>query len=68
MKKWRIVETERYASTTYIIQKRFLGFLWWYNPLNIDAYCDGVFNDYDVVKHEFDELTSPVNKSVVFSK
>ena len=32
MNNWRIVRREHYGTTSWSIQKRFLGFLWWCNP------------------------------------
>ena len=31
MKKYRIVQVTTFYSKEYYVQKRFLGFLWWYN-------------------------------------
>lgn len=44
-KQWRIKRiSTRYSNmrtvTIYILQKRLLGFLWWYNP-DVDAYTTG---------------------------
>ncbi len=57
MKKYRIVKhtTEwiepaqygagiRYNRTSYEVQKRFLGFLWWYNPFDIDGMATGQYD------------------------
>jgi hypothetical protein len=52
MKKWRIkriTTTKRNrvlrpeSTTIFILQKRLLGFLWWYNPDNFDANITGVY-------------------------
>ena len=29
---WRIKKVSNGFGTYYVVQKRFLGFLWWYNP------------------------------------
>ena len=59
MKRYRIVKhttewTEptpygenRCTHTSYEVQKRFLGFLWWYNFLNIDGMTTGHFDILD---------------------
>lgn len=44
MAQYRIIK-EEYAPQPYLVQKRFLGFLWWYDPfedgfLLSDGYCD----------------------------
>lgn len=36
MKKYRIVKHTHFNHERYEVQKRFLGFLWWYNF----SYCD----------------------------
>lgn len=33
-----------YVKSEYIVQKRFLGFLWWYNFENIDGVTDGCYD------------------------
>ena len=57
MKKYRIIKREQtywqinldgksinpITRTEYIAQKRFLGFLWWYNFNNIDGLTDGYY-------------------------
>lgn len=47
--KYRIVEITYYPSgeKKYLIQKRFLGFLWWYDPYEDGMYSDGYFSTYD---------------------
>ena len=58
MKKYRIIECKQtywqididgksinpITRTEYIAQKRFLGFLWWYNFNNIDGMTDGRYD------------------------
>ena len=34
-------------KTSYILQKRLLGFLWWYNPDNFNEHTTGVYDSYD---------------------
>lgn len=49
MAKYRITEVtfqpEGYKK--YLVQKRFLGFLWWYDPYDDGLYSDGYFDTYD---------------------
>lgn len=72
MKKYRIIECEqRYwqinpdgksinpiTRTEYIAQKRFLGFLWWYNFNNIDGMNDGHYETLQeaqiAIKHDIE--------------
>ena len=49
MTKWRITKITRREgtvkeTTTYLVEKRFLGFLWWYDPFDDGMYTDGYFN------------------------
>ena len=45
MKKYRILEIECYGGRkVYEVQRRFLGFLWWYNFNNIDEYDTGIYD------------------------
>ena len=52
MKKWRITEITHYRGTEierkeYLVEKRFLGFLWWYDPFEDGMYSDGYFSSFD---------------------
>ena len=48
MSKYRIIKrTYANGRYDYEVQKRLLGFLWWYNWLNIDADTTGFFNKFD---------------------
>lgn len=43
MTKWRITEITHYPGTKkeskeYLVEKRFLGFLWWYDPFDDGMY------------------------------
>ena len=43
MTKWRITKITRWEgtvkeTTTYLVEKRFLGFLWWYDPFEDGRY------------------------------
>ena len=49
MTKWRITKITRRPgtvkeTTTYLVEKRFLGFLWWYDPFDDGMYTDGYFD------------------------
>ena len=49
MTKWRITEITHYPGTKkkeskeYLVEKRFLGFLWWYDPFDDGMYDNGYF-------------------------
>lgn len=46
MKKYRIIEHQYIdGNINYEVQKRFLGFLWWYNWKNIDGVSTGFYDD-----------------------
>ena len=52
MAKWRIKEITTYPGTDherkrYFIQKRLLGFLWWYDPYEDGLYSDGECSSYE---------------------
>jgi hypothetical protein len=49
MAKYRITEYTYYpgGKKKYLIEKRFLGFLWWYDFLEDGLYSDGWCNTYD---------------------
>ena len=40
---YRIKKFTHYSGDYYILQKRLLGFLWWYNPDNMDAHISGIY-------------------------
>ena len=49
MTKWRITEITHYPGTkkeskSYLVEKRFLGFLWWHDPFDDGMYDDGYFH------------------------
>lgn len=65
MKKYRIIEHVGYGGKkSYEVQKRFLGFLWWYNFNNIDAYIDGIYDTKEeaekAIEHERFECSSRI--------
>lgn len=53
MKKWRIVKVEKKTksgkilNTHYQVEKRVLGFLWWYDPFDDGLYSDGCCDTLD---------------------
>lgn len=65
MKKYRIIKRKRtyweinpnskntnpITNIEYIAQKRFLGFLWWYNFNNIDGWTDGCYETLEEAEH-----------------
>ena len=52
MAKWRILKIvthpgTKFERTNYLVQKRFLGHLWWYDPFDDGMYSDGYCHTYD---------------------
>lgn len=73
MTKWRITEITHYPGTKkeskeYLVEKRFLGFLWWYDPF-YDMYDDGYFGSFDKALEAInDVITYPGTRKVVWGK
>jgi hypothetical protein len=45
MIKYRIkVYSSNGGDIRYALQKRLFGFLWWHNPMNINAHTTGIYN------------------------
>ena len=78
MKRYRIVKhtaewkepseygvTIRHKPTYYEVQKRFLGFLWWYNFLNIDGITTGCFDTLHEAQAAINEYRMKKSKLVV---
>ena len=66
MAKWRIKEITTYPGTDherkrYFIQKRLLGFLWWY-----DSYEDGLYSDGECSSYE--EALKIVTRELEYKK
>ena len=66
MAKWRIKEVTHYPGTDherkkYFIEKRFLGFLWWYDPFEDGLYSDGECDTYE-------EALKIINKELTYKK
>ena len=74
MAKYRIIERTYYPGTekeykSYLVEKRFLGFLWWYDPFEDGMYCDGWFDSYDEALRMANELIKPsTSEKVVWEK
>ena len=74
MKKWRITEITNYIGTkketkTYLVEKRFLGFLWWYNPFDDGMYSDGYFGSFEKALEEINNVIQyPGTEKVVWEK
>ena len=77
MKRYRIVEhttewtkptpygEDKCVNTSYEVQKRFLGFLWWYNPLNIDGMTDGHFDTMHDAQVAINQDMAKTQKTIV---
>lgn len=71
MAKYRIIEETFHPGTEkeykkYLVQKRFLGFLWWYDPYDDGWYCDGYFDSYEEALQKAKELIEPVYRKIVW--
>jgi len=58
--KWRIKKQKDGYSARYILQKRFLGFLWWYNPDSFDVWTNGVYDTLEEAKEIHRKKTTPL--------
>ena len=75
MTKWRITEITHYPGTKkkeskeYLVEKRFLGFLWWNDPFDDGMYDDGYFGSFDAALEAInDVITYPGTRKVVWEK
>ena len=74
MAKWRITEITHYPGTKkeskeYLVEKRFLGFLWWHDPFDDGMYDDGYFESFDAALEAInDVITYPGTRKVVWEK
>ena len=74
MTKWRITEITHYPGTKkeskkYLVEKRFLGFLWWHDPFDDGMYNDGYFGSFDEALEAInDVITYPGTEKVVWEK
>jgi hypothetical protein len=57
--KWRIKKESSGYGESYTLQKRMLGFLWWYNPDNIDGCITGVYDSLEEAKEEYRRKVTP---------
>ena len=65
MAKYRIVRISRGSRMPqYEVQKRSV-FGFWYNPLNIDAYTTGIFDDAGQARQAIEDLKAGTIKEVV---
>lgn len=63
--KYRIVKTQYEGDATYTVQKKsWLGF--WYNPLNIDAYTTGIYDDIYDAKKAINRMLYKPTKKVIY--
>lgn len=74
MTKWRITKITRRQgtvkeTTTYLVEKRFLGFLWWYDPFDDGMYTDGYFNTLaEAIERVIDILGYKETREIVWKK
>ena len=74
MTKWRITEITHYPGTkkeskNYLVEKRFLGFLWWYDPFDDGMYTDGYFDTLaEAIERVIDILGYKETREIVWKK
>ena len=74
MTKWRITKITRWEgtvkeTTTYLVEKRFLGFLWWYDPFDDGMYTDGYFDTLaEAIERVIDILGYKETREIVWKK
>lgn len=74
MIKWRITKITRHPgtakeTTTYHVEKRFLGFLWWYDPFDDGMYTDGYFDTLaEAIERVIDILGYKETREIVWKK
>lgn len=74
MTKWRITKITRWEgtvkeTTTYLVEKRFLGFLWWYDPFEDGMYTDGYFDTLaEAIERVIDILGYKETREIVWKK
>ena len=74
MTKWRItkitsLEGTVKETTTYLVEKRFLGFLWWYDPFDDGMYTDGYFDTLaEAIERVIDILGYKETREIVWKK
>lgn len=74
MTKWRITKITRREgtvkeTTTYLVEKRFLGFLWWYDPFDDGMYTDGYFDTLaEAIEGVIDILGYKETREIVWKK
>ena len=74
MIKWRITKITRRQgtvkeTTTYLVEKRFLGFLWWYDPFDDGMYTDGYFDTLaEAIERVNDILGYKETREIVWKK
>ena len=64
-KNWRIVKHTFRGDHRYTLEKRLLGFLWWINPDNIDAYTTGWYETHEQAYDRYIHHTSFITREVV---
>ena len=79
MKKYRIVkhtytkaefvpskgDVVKVECSCYEVQKRFLGFLWWYNFENVDGFITGVYDQLCEAQEVINQRIHPTHKKEV---
>jgi len=68
MSGYRIKKIEHCGREWFVLQKRLLGFLWWYNPDNIDGAITGIYDTLDEAETAFTLKVTPHSYSFIEPK
>ena len=71
MAKYRIIERShpfQSYSRPYIVQKRFLGFLWWDDPFDDGVYENGYFKTLGEAKQAIAKLRQKEKRIVIWEE
>jgi hypothetical protein len=62
---WRIIKETDAFDVRYILQKKLLGFLWWYNPDNQDAVITGVYGNLKQAKDAYKQKITKTKIEII---
>lgn len=68
MRAYRIKKTEHCGSEWFTLQTRLFGFLWWYNPDNIDGAITGQYDTLAQAEEAHKMKVTPCSVSFIEPK
>ena len=68
MSEYRIKKVEHCGKEWFCLQKRLLGFLWWYNPDNIDGMTTGIYDTLEEANSAFTLKITPRTRTFIEPK